>query len=522
MKKRLCTLPAQRAYMPSNAPVTQWFDELLRSLTLGTQRHALREDIAQWVEDQGIVEITADPGERLMAAWSIIERNQRASAAISDFSPVPEAPREDHSPAPPVVARGLKLILEGVYPDLLQEAISQIHQKGWVVPPLLLPLLLEQTQKYTGPNRLPFAYHHQISQRFLAAGGNRGAWLAARHPQWSQLLPEKDPSRAWRRSAGPRERAHALWHWRQRDPGVAREALSEQWAGQSPKAQEILLMGMAAGISPLDQPWLRQALEPRRKGVRRALAQLLLLSEEAGAQQDFRVLANNMLTTNGNWRTLIRAPEAQEILEKYGGADKNFTPPLFWLTTVPIGLWETLSDQPVKSLLREISEEQLKQVVARQIEHPDCVQKEALLRELVTRTSTRAISAASAILANQVDHSSFLNLIHELLSSVPEALREDRPLRHVLMSCNHQWSDRISRSVIHEITLPLRSRALSYEQQKLLAQDWRATASRLDPKVMPWLRSQLDHHTHRPDAFGKLASEVLQATHFRLNVFYRK
>ncbi|MTB51605.1 DUF5691 domain-containing protein [Lewinella sp. W8] len=508
--------------MPSNAPDHQWFEELRRVLTLGTQRHSLPDDIAQWVEAQQLVEATADPGERLMAAWAVLERTRRAAGQIPGYAPVPTAPDEELSPPPPTLARGLKLILDGVYPGLIDEAINLLREKNWLFPPLLLPGLLELAAKQSGPNHLPFAHYDRAVQRFLAVGGNRATWLAALHPEWSALLPKKNPASSWSKAAGPRERAHALWHWRKVAPGAAREALAAYWKKQSPKSQEILLMGMQAGLSDQDHPWLREALVPKRRGVRRTLARLLLLSGEADVQNDFRALAAGLLTTNGNWRNLTTDPRVQAILERYGGADKKVPSPLFWLATVPVTDWEALSGRPVGTLLREISAEHLGEVIAQQVDAPTGAGKEALLREVVTRPSPKIISPEATMLADQLDRQAYLKLVHEVLGQVPEALREDRPLRHLLMSSRHRWSDRVSRAVIHEITLPLRSRAMGYEQQKLLAQDWRATATRLDPAIMPWLRSQLDHHTHRPDVFGKLASELLQTTHFRLNVFYRR
>lgn len=507
--------------MSVNDSGSHWFGELLQSLTLGIQRHALAETISQWVEDQALVETTADGAERLIAAWAVLERTQRTNHSGSgNFLPVSKAPEESLSPPPPRVARGIKLILEDVYPDLLYEAAAVCRDKGWYVPPSLLPRLLDRSLKHCGAHQLPIAHHYEISQRYLSIGGLRAPWLARHHPGWARLLVEEHPEKRWESATGPRERAFSLWCWRKTAPDQARIALASYWPKQSPKAQEGLLAGMTMGLSDQDFSWLRQALGPKRKGVRRKVAQLLLLGKEAGATEDFRLLARDLLTTAGNWRNLITSPVARDLLEQYGGADKKYSPGLFWLETVPVARWEELSGHHPGTLLREISDKDLGRITERQIEVSAVTGKTKLLREILQRPSSKVATTAVAILADQLDRSDFLGLTHEQLASAAEALREDRPLQRILVTSRHRWSDRVSRAMIRELTLPLRSRAMSYEQQKRLAEDWRAAASRLDPSIMPWLRSQLDHHAHRPDVFGKLASELLQTTHFRQNVFY--
>ena len=96
---------------------------LLRAITLGTARHELSPSVNEWLDELAATDPTADDAEHLLAALGIQERVHRLTPPRSVIiEEQATAPIESTSPPSPRLAGGLQLILEGTYPDLLDEA----------------------------------------------------------------------------------------------------------------------------------------------------------------------------------------------------------------------------------------------------------------------------------------------------------------------------------------------------------------------------------------------------------------
>ncbi|WP_116126985.1 DUF5691 domain-containing protein [Lewinella sp. IMCC34183] len=483
------------------------FAELLRALTLGTARRSPDPTLLEWLDARGAIDPTADAAEQLLAAVALTERTHRLELRKPSAS-VPTtalAPPETRVLPAARLARGLQLILGDTYPELLDEAVALVLDRGTYVPPNLLPALLPRAAALLDTDPLR-------ARRYLEAGGERGAWLAGQHPDWITLTDNFSYPAAWRREEQPAHRAAVLTRWRRVASADAREALAAIWTTQAPRNQEILLKALETGISPADAPWLREALGPKRKGVRRQLFQLLLLAGEDQALADWRALAYEVVSGSPG-RTLSET--GRELLKTYGGVKAPVTARQWLLRIGPPAAWKEVTGLELPVFWSRLPELELRAAgrAIRDGGSPEVCQQ--FLRFLLLEEPQQFPRAVAAELVRRLPGREFDALYGEVLSSRTDALRLRGIPRFLALQRTVSWNERLSRAMITRLLDDLHSRQLDYATQRDLALHWKQAAPLLDPELFPWLRQQLHATAERPDVFGKLATGLLQTTSFR-------
>ncbi len=480
-------------------PVPPAYSSLLQAITLGTARRPLPAAVSGWLEDIEATDPEADAGEQLLAALALRERVERfTDHAGGDIDPAGDsAPEETRTPPYPRLARGLQLILEGTYPDLLDEAVDLVAENNTYVPHALLPALLTRAAKLMDED-----YTH--AQRWVTAGGARGHWLLRQHPEWAPLDPAYDYAQAWQHERQPGRRATLLGRWRRTDPVAAREALAASWDTLSPRNQIVLLEGMQTGLSPADQPWLRGALEPKRKGVRRALARLLVRSGEPEALDHFIYLARA-----GD------AVEQRAILATYGGVKAPQTLRQLLLETLPPRQWASITAASLPAFWQGLKPIELRGAAEAIRDYDDPLARVAFVRMLVLDNPPHFPAPLAVALVNLLTEGEFSGIYDELLSKEQQALSLRSLARLLALSRRTPWSERLTKAMINQLIDNLRSHHLDYATQRDLALHWKLAIPLLHVDTFPWLRQQLHATTERYDAFGKLATQLLQTTAFR-------
>lgn len=485
------------------------YAELLHALTLGTARRAIDPAIMEWLDARGAIDPEADGPEQLLAAWALVERahrlRDRPATARTETDEV--APPETRTPPTPRLARGLQLILEGTYPELLQEGITLVLERNTYVSPALLPALLPRAAALLDEDPARAA-------RWLEATGNRGPWLARQHPDWAPLLPDYDYRSAWRREEQPGKQAALLARWRMTEPAAARQALGDKWDALSPRNQEIMLQGLAVNLSAEDWPWLRQALEPKRKGVRRALAGLLLLAGEPTALRDFREIARD-IRGGGAREQVPPTPAARELLKAYGGVKAPQTPRQLLLAILPPAEWAELSGQPLTTFWTSLSTLELREAGRAILRFRAADIRLEFLRFLLHEEPPQFPRDVAAELTQQLTEAEFDGLFDHLLTRRDDALRLRGLPRFLALQRTTPWNERLSKAMVRRLLDDLHSRQLDYATQRDLALHWKQAIPLLDPDLFAWLRQQLHTTAERPDVFGKLATQLLQTTSFR-------
>ncbi|HEX7376121.1 MAG TPA: DUF5691 domain-containing protein [Pirellulales bacterium] len=180
--------------------------------------------------------------------------------------------------------------------DLLVDFLRQMRGNQIVVPPDLLPLLL---------NCADVAVREQL----LPVLGERGKWLSRQNPAWSWVdrgiahLTDTDQielKRAWDEGTIA-ERRQVLASLRRSDPRRAREWLEPTFAQEKPAHRVSLLEELAVGLSAADEPFLDGCLADRAPSVQQAAARLLCCLPDSSLSARMRARADAVLSleTNG-------------------------------------------------------------------------------------------------------------------------------------------------------------------------------------------------------------------------------
>ena len=492
-------------------PAPPAYPDLLRALALGTARRDLDPAVGQWLDSRDAIDPTADQSEYLLAAVGLAERLYRRhtmrvhTPSDTKGNTAPEETR----PAPgPRLTRGLQLILEGTYPGLLDEAVEIVIRRGTRIPFFLLPAFHLRAAALLNED-------YPRALRYLKASGERGHWLARQHPDWAALTSDYDYVAAYRSEELPAAKAQLLGRWRRRDPPAARHALQKDWPQQSPRNQEVLLQGLKTGLGPDDWPWLREALGPKRKGVRRALTEVLLLAREPEVMADFTVLARAVVSTAGGFSSTLQHPELKEKLATYGGVKAPQTLPQRLLEILPPEVWAEVTGLDLPTFWRSRKPLELRNA-ARAIEaYRDPEQATAFVRFLLFEQPAQFDPALGGELVRLLSTPTFDALYDELLSGQPNVLLLRSLPRLLALQRDTPWSERLSRAMMNQLVDGLSDRQLDYGLQRELAGQWKRAIPLLHVELFPWLRQQLHATTERYDAFGKLATELLQTTAFR-------
>lgn len=255
----------------------QEWDDVLRAALLGTERQSSAFPAPQGAQPLAAALSalpSADPALRLLSAAGLLTvyrraGNQPAEAAPPSAAPAPDAAQD----RPRVGARAagmLAQVLGNAKRPLVAEWLDCCASAGLRVPEEYLPALFEW-------GRLEKDLHGSIA----AVAGLRGSWLAGQNQAWSFAqgasgLQAPEIGDSWETGSLP-VRIGALAGLRATDPERARGMLEASWEQEDAEARAAFLRALAKGLSSADEPFLEKCLADRRKEVRTAAADLLVL-----------------------------------------------------------------------------------------------------------------------------------------------------------------------------------------------------------------------------------------------------
>jgi hypothetical protein len=243
-------------------------------------------------------------------------------------------------------------------PALLGQWLAAAARHGGVAPPEALPELLDAGRRNAA-----------IRPDLARVAGRRGAWLAGLREDWQWLLDEApeggdDPAVWIDGSTG--ERVAYLVRLRARDPGAARDLLTETWAGESSEDRVRFLGALETGLSAADDAFLDAALDDRRREIREAALDLLrrLPESSLGRRMAARAQAAVRLERrpSGRERLVVEPPDVLDTdlrRDGVGATPARGTGAALWLLEeilagTPLTLWTTRLDRPPGAILQLI------------------------------------------------------------------------------------------------------------------------------------------------------------------------
>ena len=268
-------------------------DELTKVALLGTSRYA------------GPIPTGDHPAASLVAGGTPADREDSlllACGAQAVYALAGRLPESGIDPAVPAVeetkkaaSRALAALLESALGEqantLLLEFLKLMETRGVVLPPDLLPRLLETRDV-------------ELRQRLMPVLGERGAWLCRQNPDWAHFVkvaadcPDADPKelkRIWDEGT-IEERCQTIETLRQLDAPLAREWVEEALPKEKHGNRMKLLKTLRTGLDPGDEPFFERCLDDRSPAVGQTAASLLCHLPDSALVQRMRNRAAGLFT----------------------------------------------------------------------------------------------------------------------------------------------------------------------------------------------------------------------------------
>lgn len=331
--------------------MTVW-DDLLNTALVGTERRPF--DLAAVSELAGTAALDVARVEaRVLTAAALVATCRRAGRLPDRMTgAVPPAAQADDRPLCSDTAQQiLSLLLSGMVEgaggndELVGEWLHACAAQGQRVPaPMLVPLLSLGTAR--SPLRAAVA----------AVAGPRGAWLAARNPDWSWLLPpaaadvEVGRDLADRYATASRdERVALLRAVRSCDREAARGLLLSTWKAEPAAGRAALLAALEPDIGDDDEPLLEDVLDDRAGSVRSVAADLLGRLPRSRRAERMAERAGRLVDVEGRFRRklVVELPDALDAAARRDGITDERTTgtglKASWLVQIvaaaPLDMW---------------------------------------------------------------------------------------------------------------------------------------------------------------------------------------
>jgi hypothetical protein len=234
------------------------WNDLLAAALVGTDRRSSTVDASVVLDDAGAWAVYRKAG--------VVARSGVALPSAADPENAPTVGDPAARRLADLVAGDVKKVDVASRMALLEEWLTVAAERGRVVPPALLPDLLDFGR-----------YQRHLRERIAAVGGARLRWLAGQNPEWGYLTAvaslSDDPA-AWE-TGSVGQRVGFLRTLRRRDPQAGRAWLERDWSVLTPDERGDLLGALAPGLGPADEPLLEQGLDDGRREVREQAARLL-------------------------------------------------------------------------------------------------------------------------------------------------------------------------------------------------------------------------------------------------------
>lgn len=243
---------------------------VLQTLLIGVDRRKLPEETAAGL---GLV-ATDDPVRTALEALASVALLQKAGLAPASTGGVERfeqqaADESALSVLQDAAVRDLQRMLSGSYSEGLPEFLSLLQDRGYRLPPELLPDLLDQCLKEPA-----------LATQLTPMLGKRGLWLAQQNERWRHLAA--DVSAIDWFTASFEERLQLLEATRHRNPLLTIAWLEKTWPEEKAEHKVRFSHLLNIRLSEMDTDLLERAFQDKSREVRlAALSLLVILSENA-------------------------------------------------------------------------------------------------------------------------------------------------------------------------------------------------------------------------------------------------
>ncbi|EHK81278.1 DUF5691 domain-containing protein [Rhodococcus pyridinivorans] len=280
-------------------------ESLTAAALLGTARSAPEFGALHTAGAAG--ELAGDPAATLLAA-AALEATFLTAATVPVIRELPSpAPDDDRPVLPGAAAERLRALLAVRSPLLDEwfEVAARLRASHDIVVDLLIVATTDAVHR----------------DRLIALTGARGRWVAARHPEWADLLPP-DPLDDTPWHVGPPARRRRWFEvLRAHDPAAATATLAASWGAQTAAQRAELVALLAVGLGPHDEDLLERALDDRSRKVRAVALDLLPRLPDSAFARRMTERVRQWLLVDGSTVTLAVPERPDESALRDGLSD---------------------------------------------------------------------------------------------------------------------------------------------------------------------------------------------------------
>jgi hypothetical protein len=246
----------------------------------------------------------------------------------------------------------LENIIQKKYDNILKEFLNRLAEKELILAPASLPGLFNYVK-----------HKPELYELSLQCSGNRGRWLTECIKEWEYLKEEKEDNSEKFYYGNLQERLIYLHKLRKEKPSEALNIIAEVWDSEGYLAKAEFIKVLETGLSAADDNFLEQALDDKRKEVRRAAANLLSQLPESALVIRMQELARGMVRYNKKRDSVqIHLPQActkamrrdgiqsRKIFIKDCGPMANLLAQV--ISKIPPGWWLDYLDKSPEELLQ--------------------------------------------------------------------------------------------------------------------------------------------------------------------------
>lgn len=331
------------------------WNTIVQTAMLGTAKKPVPVTGLDAAGSSVLANATLDREEQFLQLASLAFNYRQAGVQplLKEGVGITPAPAEEKPYCSAAAAQALTEVLEEDSIGLLQLWLQRCVQSQQLLPPVLLPALLQKSvqQKTLRP----------LVEQCM---GHRGRWLCGFHKEWL-ALPALSEEERWQ-TGTPDMRKQVLQQLRETNPAKALEWLQQTWPQENAGTRAVLLKILHTNLSAQDLPWLETLLTEKSQKVKDEA--LLLLQKLPGSSviQRFWQLAQQVITLSASGISIQLPAQVDDAVYDLGidktvgknnQADENsiiyqlfsFIPPQYWetfFTQNPEGIWRLLSAKP--------------------------------------------------------------------------------------------------------------------------------------------------------------------------------
>jgi hypothetical protein len=472
----------------------QHLDALQTLLMLGTDRvpipDALQEQAQTW-------DLETDTAPEKTAATALVYYRQWLQAGFvlpswAQALPQTEVDAQLEAECSPLASRHLQEILDGKYPDALEEWIQLLQQAQQVLPSLALPALFQRSVNDAA-----------LWANLQAAIGQRGQWLLQQNPAWRTLCEPLAEPAAWSTCTGP-QRLSLLRGLRQSDSALGLQLLQSTWADEDPTQKPLLLNELQYGLTLADEVFLETCLTERRKETRQMAAELLASLAGSALQQRYLSYLQECVAIKEG-KIQLNLPQEAPAAWRSDGVEVNGKAPFSllqrsaWLfqllRRLPPGFWSThwglAPEEAIPLFAQQDREESWVQALSDAcLLHKDIVWQEGLLAWWIKNPhSSTWQNNVGRHLLQHLPSASVQRLLTPFLQRQEYLLDDAHPVTYLLCANTGSWNDELSLALLRPFKQYVLGAGNPFASIWHYSRLLRALAYRCDPQLFPQLNS---------------------------------